>query len=96
MNSIALRNDSSALLDSLVESARKIVAERFRLPDSTYRLQFQAEKMTFRDAAAIAPYLDALGVSHLYASPYFKSQTGSTHGYDVVDHSAESHPWRQR
>ena len=31
--------------------------------------------------------LASLGVTHLYASPYFKSQTGSTHGYDVVDHS---------
>ena len=78
--------DGSALLDGLVDSVRKTVAERSRWPDSTYRLQFAADRLTFRDAAEIAPYLAELGVSHLYASPYFKSQTGSTHGYDVVDH----------
>ena len=79
--------DSASLLDGLVDSVQKTVAERSRWPDSTYRLQFQAEKLTFRDAAEIAPYLAHLGVSHLYASPYFKSRTGSTHGYDVVDHT---------
>src|SRR5262249_8455158 len=41
----------------------------------------------FRDAAAIAPYLQALGVSHCYASPYLKARPGSTHGYDIIDHS---------
>lgn len=67
-----LPTDRTALLDSLVESVRKTVERRFRLPDSTYRLQFRPEKMTFRSAAAIVPYLAAIGVSHLYASPYFK------------------------
>ena len=91
MNDVALPKvaaepmDAASLLDDLVDSVQKTLAERSRWPDSTYRLQFQAEKMTFRDAAEIAPYLAQLGVSHLYASPYFKSQTGSTHGYDVVD-----------
>ena len=32
--------------------------------------------------------LAALGVSHLYASPYLKARPGSTHGYDIVDHDA--------
>jgi (1->4)-alpha-D-glucan 1-alpha-D-glucosylmutase len=41
----------------------------------------------FDDAAAIAPYLAELGVSHLYCSPYLQAAPGSTHGYDVVDHS---------
>jgi (1->4)-alpha-D-glucan 1-alpha-D-glucosylmutase len=31
------------------------------------------------------PYLDALGVSHLYASPLFTATPGSTHGYDITD-----------
>jgi (1->4)-alpha-D-glucan 1-alpha-D-glucosylmutase len=88
MNETAPPIDGSALLDGLVDAVRKTVAERSRWPDSTYRLQFQPEKLSFRDAAAIAPYLAQLGVSHLYASPYFKSQTGSTHGYDVVDHGS--------
>ncbi|MBO0686400.1 MAG: malto-oligosyltrehalose synthase, partial [Candidatus Dormibacteraeota bacterium] len=38
-------------------------------------------------AAAIVPYLARLGVSHLYCSPYLQAAPGSTHGYDVVDHS---------
>src|SRR4051794_15654146 len=53
-------------------------------PQSTYRLQFHAG-FTFRDAAAIVPYLHALGVTHCYASPYLTARAGSTHGYDVVD-----------
>ena len=40
------------------------------------------------DAAALAPYLARLGVSHVYASPYLKARPGSTHGYDIVDHDA--------
>jgi (1->4)-alpha-D-glucan 1-alpha-D-glucosylmutase len=51
---------------------------------STYRLQFR-EGMTFEKAAALAPYLARLGVTHLYASPIFAAAPWSTHGYDVVD-----------
>ncbi len=36
--------------------------------------------------AHLAPYLQALGISHAYLSPYFKARAGSTHGYDIVDH----------
>ena len=32
-------------------------------------------------------YLHALGISHVYSSPYLQAAKGSTHGYDVVDHS---------
>lgn len=55
------------------------------IPRATYRLQFHKE-FGFDDAAALAPYLARLGVSHLYASPYLKARPGSTHGYDIVDH----------
>lgn len=51
---------------------------------STYRLQLHA-KFGFKDAAAIVDYLDALGITHAYASPYLTAQTGSMHGYDLVD-----------
>ena len=54
-------------------------------PLSTYRLQLTKD-FGFDDAARIVPYLKALGVTHLYASPFFKARPGSTHGYDVVDH----------
>ncbi len=34
----------------------------------------------------MAPYLQALGISHAYLSPYFKARAGSMHGYDIFDH----------
>ena len=55
-------------------------------PRATYRLQLRAG-VDFDRAAALAPYLARLGVSHLYLSPPFVAAPGSTHGYDVVDHS---------
>jgi len=57
------------------------------VPRATYRIQFHAG-MRFEQATAIVPYLEALGVSHLYASPYLKARPGSQHGYDVVDPNA--------
>ena len=57
------------------------------VPRATYRLQLTA-KFGFADAAAIVPYLHALGISHLYASPFLKARAGSTHGYDIIDHNA--------
>lgn len=55
------------------------------IPRATYRVQLTKD-FTFDDAAAIVPYLKALGISHLYASPFLKARPGSTHGYDIVDH----------
>ena len=56
-----------------------------RVPGSTYRLQLH-KGFNFDDAGAIAEYLKALGVTHVYSSPYLQAAPGSTHGYDVVDH----------
>jgi (1->4)-alpha-D-glucan 1-alpha-D-glucosylmutase len=53
-------------------------------PSATYRLQFHAG-FTFDDARRLIPYLHDLGVSHIYASPYLRARSGSTHGYDVAD-----------
>jgi (1->4)-alpha-D-glucan 1-alpha-D-glucosylmutase len=58
---------------------------KLRVPNSTYRLQLHKD-FTFDDAAAIAPYLRMLGISHVYCSPYLQASPGSMHGYDVVDH----------
>jgi (1->4)-alpha-D-glucan 1-alpha-D-glucosylmutase len=57
-----------------------------RIPTSTYRLQLH-KGFNFDDAAGIAAYLRELGVSHVYCSPYLQASPGSSHGYDVVDHS---------
>ncbi|MEV6314326.1 malto-oligosyltrehalose synthase [Streptomyces sp. NPDC051776] len=56
-------------------------------PTATYRLQLQPE-FPFAAAAAAVPHLAVLGVSHLHLSPVLEAVPGSTHGYDVVDHSA--------
>jgi len=54
------------------------------LISSTYRLQLHSG-FGFDDARAVVPYLEALGITHVYASPYWAAQPGSTHGYDLVD-----------
>ncbi len=56
------------------------------VPSSTYRLQLSLD-FSFTDAAVIVPYLAALGVSHIYCSPILEAVAGSTHCYDVVEHS---------
>ncbi len=55
------------------------------IPVATYRVQLH-EKFGFDEGAKIADYLEKLGVSHFYSSPYLQAAPGSQHGYDVVDH----------
>ena len=55
-----------------------------KLPTACYRLQLR-QGMNFDRAAELAPYLAELGVSHLYTSPLFTAEPGSSHGYDVTD-----------
>ncbi|HXV10335.1 MAG TPA: malto-oligosyltrehalose synthase [Burkholderiales bacterium] len=57
------------------------------IPRATYRLQFNRD-FTFARATELVPYLAALGVSHVYCSPYLKARPGSLHGYDIIDHGA--------
>ena len=56
------------------------------IPIATYRLQLTSN-FDFDAAAAVVPYLKSLGISHVYASPFMKARKGSTHGYDVVNHT---------
>lgn len=53
-------------------------------PSSTYRVQLHSG-FTFRDLQRIIPYLHALGVDTVYASPITQATPGSMHGYDVTD-----------
>ncbi|MCI5825378.1 MAG: malto-oligosyltrehalose synthase [Arcanobacterium sp.] len=55
-------------------------------PITTYRLQM-GPQLTFAQAQEQIPYFVQLGVSDLYLSPILQAAPGSTHGYDVVDHS---------
>jgi (1->4)-alpha-D-glucan 1-alpha-D-glucosylmutase len=57
------------------------------LPQSTYRLQLNSG-LTFRDATALVPYWNSLGVTHIYTSPFLKAGAGTIHGYDVVDYTS--------
>ncbi|MBC2638515.1 MULTISPECIES: malto-oligosyltrehalose synthase [unclassified Rhodococcus (in: high G+C Gram-positive bacteria)] len=52
---------------------------------ATYRVQLRGDCFTLAEAAAVAGYLDDLGISHVYLSPILTATTGSTHGYDVTD-----------
>lgn len=66
-------------VDEFVDRIMRQVHERQCEPSATYRLKFHAG-WTFRDAAAIVPYLYELGISHDYASPYMRARAGSEHG----------------
>ncbi|MBV9464124.1 MAG: malto-oligosyltrehalose synthase [Verrucomicrobiae bacterium] len=57
------------------------------MPCATYRLQFSGQ-FKFRDALELVPYLQELGITDLYASPYLRARSGSQHGYDVTDPNA--------
>jgi (1->4)-alpha-D-glucan 1-alpha-D-glucosylmutase len=83
MKEMMMPDPRPALLEAVVND----IAARRRFPESTYRLQFHAG-FSFRDACEIVPYLHALGVTHLYASPFLQAQPGSTHGYDITNHQA--------
>ncbi len=56
-------------------------------PRATYRLQL-VPGFGFAEFEQAVPYLDELGISHLYLSPVFRSRPGSQHGYDVTDHTS--------
>jgi (1->4)-alpha-D-glucan 1-alpha-D-glucosylmutase len=51
---------------------------------ATMRLQLH-KNFTFADAERLVPYVAALGISHVYASPITTARPGSMHGYDVID-----------
>ena len=55
------------------------------VPRATYRVQLHRD-FTFAQLTELVPYLAALGISHVYCSPYLRARPGSRHGYDVVDH----------
>lgn len=66
--------------------ARAAGGRRYGTPQASYRVQLHAG-FTLHDARDLVPYLDDLGISHLYCSPLFRAAPGSAHGYDVFDHN---------
>lgn len=57
-----------------------------RVPVSTYRLQLD-RAFTFADLRALLPYLDALGITDCYLSPFFEPCSEASHGYDIASHN---------
>jgi len=57
-------------------------------PLATYRIQFSGA-FTFDDARHLVPYLSQLGISHVYASPYFKARPGIEHVGRDLYHSLQ-------
>jgi (1->4)-alpha-D-glucan 1-alpha-D-glucosylmutase len=55
-------------------------------PASTYRVQLSSG-FTLNDLANQVPYLAELGVTDIYLSPIYTARPGSSHGYDIVDHT---------
>src|SRR5215207_3956403 len=76
----------SDALDGLVAAADRLAGARRRVPGSTYRLQMHGG-FSITDARRITPYLQSLGITHVYTSSLLAAKPGSTHGYDVVDHT---------
>lgn len=56
------------------------------IPSATYRVQLNSS-FRLEHLRKIIPYLAELGISTIYASPFFIARKGSTHGYDVTN------PW---
>ena len=84
-----------SLLDSIVVANQLPFTERAasagvtkpaEIPRATYRFQFN-KSFKFTDAQKLLPYLQSLGISHVYASPILEARPGSMHGYDLINHS---------
>ena len=77
---------AEALADKAFEAELQAHAgSPLRRPAATYRFQLHKD-FRFEDVDRVVGYLDELGVSDVYLSPYLAARAGSTHGYDVVDH----------
>ncbi len=84
---VALAETLARLRPAPQSRRAKPAASRARFPRCTYRLQLNSA-FTFSHATALVPYLQRLGVSHVYCSPYLRARKGSMHGYDIIDHNA--------
>jgi len=76
----------SKLIEELCDRVVARIERQRALPSATYRLQFRPG-FGFREAIQVLPHLSALGITHVYASPFLRARSGSPHGYDVCDHS---------
>lgn len=80
------RSEQTRLVDDILAAVTERIEQR-RFPTATYRVQFHAG-CRLREVTPLVPYLHALGISDLYASPLLTARPGSQHGYDIVNHAA--------
>ncbi len=73
-------------MDLMIINFLKEIQEKIQLPRATYRLQL-GSNCSFSQAAELVPYLNELGISHVYISPIFLPCSPGSHGYDVCDHN---------
>jgi (1->4)-alpha-D-glucan 1-alpha-D-glucosylmutase len=73
-------------IDEVIARVGRDPAVPLRVPRATYRLQL-GPALGFDDAAEVAEYLAALGISDCYTSPFFEASSSASHGYDVADHN---------
>jgi maltooligosyltrehalose synthase len=57
-----------------------------RIPLATYRLQL-ARSFGFREAHELVPYLQELGITDSYFSPFLDVSSNASHGYDIANHN---------
>lgn len=79
-------SDQEDLVEKIYEKIKEDQQLRQHFPGATYRFQFN-RFFTFDQAQAQINYLKRLGITDLYASPYFKARAESMHGYDICDHN---------
>jgi (1->4)-alpha-D-glucan 1-alpha-D-glucosylmutase len=72
-------------LDEMIERVAREPGQPLRVPRASYRVQL-GPALGFDDAAEVADYLAALGISDVYTSPFFETSGAASHGYDVADH----------
>lgn len=80
-----MKANNTTLDLNVADIAQEILNQR-HIPSATYRLQFNSN-FTFDDSRTQIPYFHDLGISDCYASPILKPRAGSSHGYDISDHS---------
>ena len=72
-----------ALGRTVADAVAQTVARSLLLSHGDLPPSVRAGEVTFRRGRGIVPYLDELGVSHVYASPCLKARSGSSHGYAI-------------
>jgi len=78
---------SVILTTGVTAVTKRAEGEPHYIPCSTYRLQLNS-RFTFTQAAALLDYLQDLGITDCYTSPFVMARPGSLHGYDVTDHTS--------